>query len=427
MQEWLRLVIAVLATGVLAGGVGILMLLTLRAVEWLAFGHGTEFMLDAVRMAPAWRRFIAVPIGAGLAGLAWWALRRSRPVTDIKGALADPDADFPVVRTTADALLQVLVVGSGTSVGRENAPRQMAASLANSVSRIVGLDWRWRRILIAAGAGAGLAAVYNTPLTAVPFALTVILGEWSVAGVVISLVISAIATPIAWLVTFGEASTALSIGDAAAAGPVYVWAVAAIPLCAGAGWIMRVMCSRARVGARIEQASWRTPVAMAAAGVVTGAVGLWLAQILGNGKSTLDMLFGNVAPIEPVVIGVLCGVFVLKPVLTAVTLRKGVVGGLLMPSAATGAGLGAAVALTLAHVGILDSGTQPMDDVVALFALVAAAGLLAVTQASPLFAVIFALELTHCQMWIWPAVAITGFGSYWLIRLIRRIAHSSHS
>lgn len=412
--KWARLVAAIVGTGVLAGLVGILMVGTLRAVEWLAFGRGAEYMMDAVRGIPTWRRFLAVPIGAGIAGVVWWRLRRRRRVMDIRGALSHEDADFPVVRTSVDALLQVLVVGSGSSVGRENAPRQMAAALANKLCRILRIEWRERRILIAAGAGAGLAAVYNTPLAAIPFALTILAGEWTVRGVATCAVVSAIATPIAWLATGGQPSIRLHVTGGTVA-PVYMWALLAIPVCALAGWTFDKLAQRARSRARLEGATWRTPVAMLAVGCVTGGIGIALPQILGNGKSTMDVLFGDTQPIEPIVWSTMIAIAVIKPLATALTLRSGVVGGLLMPSGATGAGLGAAAAL-LVSAGAPGTWGMRESDMVALFALVAAVGVLAVTQASPLFATVFFIELTHAAAWIWPALAVTAFGSYWLVR-----------
>ncbi len=416
MSQSARLVFAVVGTGVIAGAVGAFMVLFLHLVQWLAFGHDNLLLLDALRQTPTWRRFVAVPLGASLAAAIWWSLRRRRPVTGVATALGTPDADFPVFRTTADALLQVLVVGSGTSVGRENAPRQMAAALANAMCRFLGLEWKWRRLLIGSGAGAALAAVYNTPLAAIPFSLAIVLREWSWSGALLSAVVSAIAVPISWLVTEGLPATPLVVeAPTSSVGlSVYLWAVVAIPLCAGVGWLFKSVCRAAQKKARIVAPTWLSLFSMMGVGVLTGAVGLLFSQILGNGKSTLDVIFGNVAPIEPVMFGVMLAVFLLKPSLTALSLRTGIAGGLLMPSLATGAAMGATVALALVHVDAVSTA------VVGIFAIIAAAGILSVTQASPIFATIFAVELTHSAAWIWPAIALATAGSHGLVKLVER-------
>ena len=214
---------AVAAVGLIAGAVGALMALALHAVEWAAFGEGSASLIDALRTAPAWRRFAAVPIGAGLAGLGWRALRRRGPVTTLDQALRTPGTRLPVGRTAADALLQVAVVGSGTSVGRESAPRQTAAALADALCLRMSVDGEFRRVLLAAGAGAGLAAVYNTPWSAVPFALTVTLGRWTLRGALATAAISWIGTTIAWSVTDGLPATPLPDVGADRALAVYAW------------------------------------------------------------------------------------------------------------------------------------------------------------------------------------------------------------
>jgi len=149
---------------------------------------------------------------------------------------------------------------------------------------------------------------------------------------------------------------------------------------------------------------------MAAAGVLTGSVGLLLPQALGNGKSSLDELFGDVAPLRPVTLAVCLGILVAKPLLTALSFRVGVVGGLLMPSASTGAALGGACGLAFG----LDWAS------VGAFALVGAMAVLSVTQKSPLFGLAFGLELTHCPAWMWPAVACSAFGARGLVGLVER-------
>ena len=65
---------------------------------------------------------------------------------------------LPVVRTLGSATLSVVVVGMGASLGREGAPKQAGAVIANAMSDRVGLSDEQRRLLVACGAGAGMAA-----------------------------------------------------------------------------------------------------------------------------------------------------------------------------------------------------------------------------------------------------------------------------
>src|SRR6266849_6565267 len=61
-------------------------------------------------------------------------------------------------------MLQIVTVALGSPLGREGAPRDLGAVLATWLANRVALTPEVRCILIACGAGAGLAAVYNVPL-----------------------------------------------------------------------------------------------------------------------------------------------------------------------------------------------------------------------------------------------------------------------
>lgn len=60
--------------------------------------------------------------------------------------------------------MQIGIVGSGISIGREVAPRELAAMIAQRCSSIFHMSVKTQRILVASAAGAGLAAVYHAPL-----------------------------------------------------------------------------------------------------------------------------------------------------------------------------------------------------------------------------------------------------------------------
>ena len=82
-----------------------------------------------------------------------------------------------------------MIVALGASLGREAAPQQAGAAFASTLSDWAKLpDWQ-RRLLVACGAGAGMAAVYNVPLGGALFALEVLLGTLT-----LPLVLPALAT-----------------------------------------------------------------------------------------------------------------------------------------------------------------------------------------------------------------------------------------
>src|SRR5208283_5479888 len=92
-------------------------------------------------------------------------------------------------------LAGVLSIGGGCSLGREGPSVQLAGGLASNLAGVLGEAKQSRRLAAAAGAGAGLAAAFNTPLAAVVFVLEEIIGDLNsrlLGGVLLASVIGAL-------------------------------------------------------------------------------------------------------------------------------------------------------------------------------------------------------------------------------------------
>jgi H+/Cl- antiporter ClcA len=90
----------------------------------------------------------------------------------------------------------VLIVGMGVSLGREGAPKQAGAVMANFFSDRGRLSDEQRRLLVACGAGAGMGAAYGVPLGGALFALEVMRGMLALRYVLPALFASVIATAV---------------------------------------------------------------------------------------------------------------------------------------------------------------------------------------------------------------------------------------
>jgi len=105
--------------------------------------------------------------------------------------------DFGYVRWRAvwvKFVAGVLSIGGGCSLGREGPSVQLAGGLASNVAGLLGEPKQRRRMAAAAGAAAGLAAAFNTPLAAVTFVLEEIIADLNSAllgGVLLASVIGA--------------------------------------------------------------------------------------------------------------------------------------------------------------------------------------------------------------------------------------------
>ena len=86
----------------------------------------------------------------------------------------------PVV-ALVKSLASAVAIGSGSSVGREGPIIQIGSALGSTLGQIIRMPAGQRIALVAAGAGAGIAATFNTPIGGVMFAIELMMPEVSVA------------------------------------------------------------------------------------------------------------------------------------------------------------------------------------------------------------------------------------------------------
>jgi len=174
---------------------------------------------------------VLVLISCGLvAGVGWWLIYRyGRPLVSIKQAVSADAPIMPPKTTLAHAVLQIITVALGSPLGREVAPREVGALAATWLSQRARLAPDMHRLIVACGAGAGLAAVYNVPLGGAVFVLEVLVGVFSWPAAVIALATSAIGASVAWIGLGAEAQYVVPhfvlspglIAWALACGPVF--------------------------------------------------------------------------------------------------------------------------------------------------------------------------------------------------------------
>ena len=404
MGRTARLLAAVVLAGAAAGLVGIAMAYLLEGFEWLFYGVGEGSLPERVAAAPAWRRVLAPALGGAAAGALWWWERATGGVVGVETAVADGSgaaaARMGLVRPFADGVLQVLTVGAGNSVGREGAPRLMAGAVAARLARWLGLEPGVTTLLVAAAAGAGLAAMYNVPLGGAAFAVEITMAAGTRRrGVWLALPVSLIATVVSWLLSRGRATFDVAVGAPTAA--TVVAALTAVPVFLVLGAGARSLWAWFR--AHRLPSTWALPVGIGAAGALTGAASLWLPVLPGNGRDALEAALAS--PTTRTALVALAGVVVLKPLLTGATLGAGATGGLLAPSFALGGSAGAAVA-GLAHLAGWEAS-------VPVLALAGAGAVLAITQRAPVFGTLFVWELARPGAWVLALMAVVVAACWW--------------
>ncbi len=385
--------LAVLLTG---AGTGIGAILLTRLLEYsqslVWSGSGTN-VLAAASQASAWHR-VLVLLGAGLAtGIGQLVLRKlaSGNGIDIAEAIWFYAGRLPALRTLGSAVLSVIVVGMGASLGREGAPKQAGAVLANFFSDRLRLSDEERRLLVACGAGAGMGAAYGVPLGGAIFSLEVVRGALALRYVLPALFTSLIATAVSWI-GLPDAPTYIipSFRNSASS---LVWALCAGPIAGlvSVGYVRAVAWAD-----RHRPEGWKRVAAPVAGLGLIGIIAIGFPQVLGNGKDVSQLAFdGQVAPL------LLLALVVLRPFCTTLCLRTGTPGGLFTPSLTIGAMLGGVLGHAWSWIW---PGVPP-----GLFSLLGAAAILAATTQGPLSAIVLVMELTgRDRSFILPMLLAAG-------------------
>jgi H+/Cl- antiporter ClcA len=374
-----RFWLAVVGIGIGAGVSAALLTRLLEFVQHFVWSGSGTHILEAASRAGTWRHIIVL-LGAGIVvGIGQLVLVRlsSGNGIDITSAIWFSAGRLPAIRTLGSAVLSVVVVGMGVSLGREGAPKQAGAVVANLISDKARLSDEQRRLLVACGAGAGMAAAYGVPLGGALFALEVLRGMLALRLVLPALLASFVATTISWLVlpnaptypippfsnSTGALAWALIIGPIAGIVSVgYVRIVAWADRNKPKGW-------------------WRVVLPVIALGLL-GLISVKLPELLGNGRDLSQLLFvGGITSSALLLL-----LLVLKPAATLICLGSGAPGGLFTPSLTLGALLG----------GVLGcAGSQLCPGLpLGLSAVLGAGAVLAATTQGPISAVVLMMELT---------------------------------
>ncbi|ASL42555.1 H(+)/Cl(-) exchange transporter ClcA [Burkholderia sp. AD24] len=390
-----------LLTGLGAGLGGMLLALLLHGIQHLAYGYSVthlisgESFLQGVSAAAPERRLLVLTLCGLVAGFGWWALYRfGRPLVSIRQAVKSDDPQMPLLSTTVHAVLQIVTVALGSPLGREVAPREIGSMLAGWLSRRAGLSVAQSRIMVACGAGAGLAAVYNVPLGGAVFVLEVLLGTFGWTALVPAIVTSAVAALVAQAGLGNEHQ--YLVPSLTLSASLVAWSVVCGPIFGAAAWGFTELTKRSRAAAPKD---WRLPVLSLLNFAIIGVLAMHFPQLLGNGKGPAGLAFDG-----GLTIGLAAMLLVLKVVITVSSLRAGAEGGLLTPGLANGALL----AIVLGGLWSLFWPGASLGG----FAVVGATAFLAASMQMPITAVVLMFEFTRVsQDFLVPVLFAVG-GAY---------------
>ncbi len=385
-----------------------LLVMLLHSIQHIAYGYSLDLIispqsfLEGVVNASPLRRVAMLALCGLIAGLGWWALYRyGKPLVGIQTALHSPKPHMPIVSTLAHASLQIITIALGSPLGREVAPREVAATYAIWLANKAKLTVSETHTLLACAAGAGLAAVYNVPMGGILFTLEVLLRTLRWQAVIPAILISVIATAVSWMGLGHHIQYPLTTGSSHPL--LIIWSILTIPFFG----VMAYWFNRITTAARHKAPRHKYLILFCLLNFIfIGLLSIYFPELLGNGKAVVQIGFNNTIDTRLALVLLLLRIFI-----TWGSLRAGAQGGLLTPSLANGA-------LMAIILGNLFSLVWPGVSQTA-YVVVGATAFLAAAQTMPLTAIVLIFEFTGVQYDFMIPLAIAVVGASGVCSLCR--------
>jgi chloride channel protein, CIC family len=313
----------------------------------------------------------------------------------------------PVV-ALVKSLASAIAIGSGASVGREGPIIQIGSALGSTLGQIVRMPVGQRIALVAAGAGAGIASTFNTPIGGVMFAIELMLPEVSAETFLPVAIATGTATFIGrWF--FGDTPAfhvppiqAMPINSSALIVLLLFAVLGGVTGVAAAGFI-RALNLAEDLFDLIKQRYLRHMLGMLILGVLMYVLLRTLGQyyIDGVGYATVQaILAGQLATFW-----LLALLFVCKVLATSLSLGSGSSGGIFSPSLFMGAALGGGFAALLNLAG------TPIPLSVPAFAIVGMGAMVGGATGAVMTAVTMIFEMTLDYSIIMPMIVAVAMST----------------
>jgi chloride channel protein, CIC family len=362
-------------------------------------------LLLYVHAHPFWAFPLPLVLGAVGAAVAVYVVQRFAPETAGSGI---PHVKAVLHSMKTKVWQRVLAVkfrggvtgiGEGLALGREGPTIQMGAAVGQMVSGWFSCTPRERRTLIAAGAGAGLAAAFNAPLAGLVFVLEEVQRDFS-PGVFAATLIASVVADITTRVLLDQL-------------PVFNVQTASIPpltslpfalLIGVIAGLLGVAFNRgllASLGLFERLPRWPVWTGGALVGLGVGAVAIFAPLAVGSGNHLVERMLAGELPLAA-----LGAFFVLRFILTMLSYGCGAPGGIFAPLLVLGAAIG---------LGIADVAQRFVPEAVAHTPTLAVVGMAAYFTAivrAPLTGIVLMVEMTGNYSLVLPLVVacLTSYG-----------------
>jgi len=404
----LRLSLLAIVVGIITGFGAVAFRALIGLIHNIAFLGSFSIEYDASVFTPPspWGAFIIlVPVIGGL--IVTFLITNFAPEARGHGVPEVMDAIYyrqgvirPVV-ALIKSLASALSIGTGAAVGREGPIIQIGAALGSTLGQVIRMA-PWQRItLVAAGAGAGIAATFNTPIGGVMFAVELMMPELSARTFLPVALATGTATFIGRIFfgihpAFAIPNALLASQAPASLTVLLLYALLGALIGLAAAGFVRGLSFAEYVFELIKNPYLRNAVGMLIIGVLIYAllVGGGHYYVEGVGYSTIQaILTGNLG-----IPALLVLLFAAKLCATSVSLGSGASGGIFSPSLFMGATIGGAF-------GILVNAVMPVADFgVTTCAIIGMAAMVGGGTGAAMTAVTMIFEMTRDYDLVMPSI-----------------------
>ncbi len=397
-----RGIVQTICFGLAAGGGAVAFHIAIHTI----FTHGIERLTHESTEVFLVGSFVIIAVFSAVSG---WLLSAFCPaaagsgIPQVKLAFWKDMGDIPFRVVWVKFIAGALSVGAGNSLGREGPSVQLAAGLSSQVSGTLGTPKHKRRLATAAGAAAGLAAAFNTPIAAVTFVLEEIIGDLN-SRMLGSILLAAVVGALVAHGLLGEQPAFTLRGAGSPEWQVYL----ATPIVAAVAALAGVWFQKFALGLRAwNKEKHRVP---AWARCMLGGLGVWLIGstvflwtghhgVFGLGYEDLSMALNDQMDWQSA--GLL---LIAKLVATALCYGLGAAGGIFAPTLFFGGMAGAAMAGLISLIFPLSTAGHVTLAVVGMCACLGA------VVRAPVTGLLIVFEMTH-EFAMVPALMVGGLVS----------------
>jgi CIC family chloride channel protein len=370
VTSWLASIGWAFVLGAASGSACVAIRLFFRLLQWV-FVQQTGMLPIVAATLPSARRVLTPIIGAALATLVVWMMRRWEPnlhFEEYVEAVRLRNGRIPLLSTVWRTASSAFSVATGAAIGREGTMIQFASAISSWIGERSHLRNPSLPRQVAYGAAAAVAAAYQAPIAGIFFVTEIVLGEWAWSDI-----------PPLFLASSTGCLISRFLLDVGPLFPVR----GSLQMTHDLLWVLPLAVVLSALGPAYQKllhfsgAAKRLPFALLWSGLAVGVLALIEPKVWGNGDVALLGILQN----KTMLLGIF-SLFIFRLVATTFSVGTGTVGGVFTPTLFAGAALGLAV-------GHLLHDPEP-----AILAICGMGFLMAAVTHAPLMAALMAVELT---------------------------------